>query len=238
MLLMLTDPPEIIRKPQNQGVRVGGVASFYCAARGDPPPSIVWRKNGKKVSGTQSRYTVLEQPGGVSILRIEPVRAGRDDAPYECVAENGVGDAVSADATLTIYEGDKTPAGFPVITQGPGTRVIEVGHTVQMQCKAIGNPTPNIYWIKNQTKVDMTNPRYVINNVTGAPDKSQNNACPPDMTMLQWSPQPEVRSADGSGLVSHINRSQRVENEVPADGRQQAVEHADNAAIFGTLNET
>lgn len=49
---------------------------------------------------------MLEQPGGVSILRIEPVRAGRDDAPYECVAENGVGDAVSADATLTIYEGE------------------------------------------------------------------------------------------------------------------------------------
>ncbi|XP_037959202.1 tyrosine-protein phosphatase Lar-like [Teleopsis dalmanni] len=97
-------PPEIIKKPQNQGVRVGGVASFYCAARGDPPPSIVWRKNAKKVSGTQSRYTVLEQPGGISILRIEPVRAGRDDAPYECVAENGVGDAVSADATLTVYE--------------------------------------------------------------------------------------------------------------------------------------
>lgn len=30
---------------------MGGVATFYCAARGDPPPSIVWRKNGKKVSG-------------------------------------------------------------------------------------------------------------------------------------------------------------------------------------------
>lgn len=57
------------------------------------------------LTGTQSRYTVLEQPGGISILRIEPVRAGRDDAPYECVAENGVGDAVAADATLTIYEG-------------------------------------------------------------------------------------------------------------------------------------
>ncbi|KAI8121521.1 Tyrosine-protein phosphatase Lar [Lucilia cuprina] len=52
------DPPEIIKKPQNQGVRVGGVATFYCAARGDPPPSIVWRKNGKKVSGKLKLKTV------------------------------------------------------------------------------------------------------------------------------------------------------------------------------------
>lgn len=56
------------------------------------------------VPGTQSRYSVFEEHG-MSILRIEPVRAGRDDAPYECVAENGVGDAVSAETTLTVYEG-------------------------------------------------------------------------------------------------------------------------------------
>lgn len=56
---------------------------------------------------------------GVSMLRIEPVRAGRDDAPYECVAENGVGDAVSAEAALTVYESDKTPAGFPTIEVKP-----------------------------------------------------------------------------------------------------------------------
>lgn len=101
---LITDPPEIIKRPTNQGVRVGGVASFFCSARGDPQPAIVWRKNGKKVPGTQSRYTVTDLKGA-SILRIEPVRAGRDDAPYECVAENGVADAVSADATLTVYEG-------------------------------------------------------------------------------------------------------------------------------------
>lgn len=44
------DPPEITKKPTNQGVRVGGVASFFCAARGDPQATIVWRKNAKKVS--------------------------------------------------------------------------------------------------------------------------------------------------------------------------------------------
>lgn len=102
--IAISDPPEIVKRPMNQGVRVGGVASFSCSARGDPQPSIVWRKNGKKVPGTQSRYSVIDK-NGLSILRIEPVRAGRDDAPYECVAENGVGDAVSAEATLNVYEG-------------------------------------------------------------------------------------------------------------------------------------
>ncbi|XP_038108964.1 tyrosine-protein phosphatase Lar isoform X4 [Culex quinquefasciatus] len=160
--IYLTHPPEIIRKPSNQGVRVGGVATFFCGARGDPAPNIVWRKNGKKIMGTQSRYSVIES-NGVSMLRIEPVRAGRDDAPYECMAENGVGDAVSAEATLTVYEPDKTPSGFPVITQSPTTRVIEIGHTAVMQCKATGSPQPKIYWIKDMKRVDMTNSRYSIN---------------------------------------------------------------------------
>lgn len=104
ILCIFIDPPEITKRPINQSVRVGGVATFFCAARGDPAPSIVWRKNSKKVSGTQSRYSVT-QSNGQSILRIEPVRAGRDDAPYECVAENGVGDAVTAETTLTVFEG-------------------------------------------------------------------------------------------------------------------------------------
>lgn len=87
-------------------MKAGGIAAFYCAARGDPSPTIVWKKNGKRVSGTQSRYLVQEYAqGGASLLRIEPVRAGRDDATYECVAENGNGDAVSADAVLTVHEG-------------------------------------------------------------------------------------------------------------------------------------
>ncbi|CAH0547179.1 unnamed protein product [Brassicogethes aeneus] len=44
------DPPEITSKPRNLQVKAGGVAAFYCAARGDPLPVIQWKKNGKKVS--------------------------------------------------------------------------------------------------------------------------------------------------------------------------------------------
>lgn len=56
-------------------------------------------------SGTQSRYQVKDFPDGGALLRIDPVKASRDDATYECVAENGVGDAVSAEATLVVFEG-------------------------------------------------------------------------------------------------------------------------------------
>ncbi|KAL4719362.1 hypothetical protein ACJJTC_011829 [Scirpophaga incertulas] len=46
----LPDPPEITIRPRNLQVRAGGVAAFYCAARGDPMANIQWRKNGKRVS--------------------------------------------------------------------------------------------------------------------------------------------------------------------------------------------
>lgn len=53
---------------------------------------------------SQSRYIVQPYDNG-ALLRIEPVKPSRDNTIYECLAENGVGDAVSAEATLTGYEG-------------------------------------------------------------------------------------------------------------------------------------
>lgn len=46
---------------------------------------------------------ITEWEGG-SLLRVEPARKGEDRAEFECVAENGVGDPVSATARLTVYE--------------------------------------------------------------------------------------------------------------------------------------
>lgn len=56
------------------------------------------------VSESQSRYLVHNYENG-ALLRIEPVRPVRDNTMYECLAENGVGDAVSAEAQLRVYEG-------------------------------------------------------------------------------------------------------------------------------------
>ncbi|XP_076161482.1 tyrosine-protein phosphatase Lar isoform X5 [Ptiloglossa arizonensis] len=154
-------PPTILVRPQSQQVIAGGIASFYCTAEGAPPPQIHWRKNGKKLSQTQSRYLVQNYENG-ALLRIEPVKPNRDVTQFECLAENGVGDAVSAEAQLKVYEADKLPIGFPLISQMPLTKVVEMGHNAVLLCTAVGSPPPIISWVRNMMPIDTTNPRYTV----------------------------------------------------------------------------
>lgn len=93
-----------MEKPKDQRVKVGAIATFYCRVTGDPLPTVHWRKNGKKLTSVHSRINI-QNFAGVSMLRIEPVRHMRDDASYECMAENGVGDPVTASANLTVFNG-------------------------------------------------------------------------------------------------------------------------------------
>ncbi|XP_065348128.1 tyrosine-protein phosphatase Lar-like isoform X4 [Cloeon dipterum] len=161
----VSHPVHITVRPRNQQVKAGGVASLLCRAEGDPAPQVIWRKNTKRLVGPlPARYQVIEfpPPGGGALLRIEPVRAGRDEATYECVAMNDVGDAVTAEAVLSVYEFEKAPDGFPRIVQAPTTKVVEVGHTAVLQCEVGGDPEPRVYWIKDFVPIDMADQRFTI----------------------------------------------------------------------------
>ncbi|KAG1702048.1 Tyrosine-protein phosphatase Lar [Nymphon striatum] len=96
-------PPKIVKPLKSQSVTTGNVVSFVCIVSGNPPPQIEWRKNGKEMSS--SRHMVIKMPQG-SVLRIEPVREGRDEAEYECHADNDVGRPVTSTAMLSIYGGE------------------------------------------------------------------------------------------------------------------------------------
>jgi len=96
-------PPRFTRTPVDQTGVSGGVASFICQATGDPRPKIVWNKKGKKVSN--QRFEVIEfDDGSGSVLRIQPLRTPRDEAIYECVASNNVGE-ISVSTRLTVLRG-------------------------------------------------------------------------------------------------------------------------------------
>ena len=115
---VFADAPRITLAPRDQKVAENGIVSFFCKASGNPAPDIHWRKGGKRVSANRQRYMQVDMPHG-SVLRIEPVKARRDDNVFECVADNGIGEPATASARLDVYaEGQgkhHLSASLPVI---------------------------------------------------------------------------------------------------------------------------
>ncbi|KAF6110980.1 protein tyrosine phosphatase receptor type F [Phyllostomus discolor] len=144
--------PAFVKVPEDQTGLSGGVASFVCQATGEPKPRITWMKKGKKVSS--QRFEVIEfDDGAGSVLRIQPLRAQRDEAIYECTATNSLGE-INTSAKLSVLEEDQLPPGFPSIDMGPQLKVVEKARTATMLCAAGGNPDPEISWFKDFLPVD------------------------------------------------------------------------------------
>lgn len=147
--------PTFTRIPVDQIGISGGVASFVCQAVGEAKPRITWMKKGKKVSS--QRFEVIEFDDGTgSVLRIQPLRAPRDEAIYECTATNSNGE-ITTSAKLTVLSEEQLPHGFPTIDMGPQLKVVERTRTATMLCAASGNPDPEITWFKDFLPVDTSN---------------------------------------------------------------------------------
>ncbi|XP_051257416.1 roundabout homolog 1 isoform X3 [Dicentrarchus labrax] len=92
--------PVLVLKPENVSVRMGESAQFYCQAKGDPPPAVVWsREQGPLPNG---RYLVNPD----QTLQIHYVTA-QDAGKYTCTAVNDAG-VVTASAQLLVEEAAST----------------------------------------------------------------------------------------------------------------------------------
>uniref|UniRef100_A0A3Q2FHG1 protein-tyrosine-phosphatase n=1 Tax=Cyprinodon variegatus TaxID=28743 RepID=A0A3Q2FHG1_CYPVA len=145
-------PPRFTKIPTDQIGVSGGVASFVCQATGNPKPVVYWNKKGKKVN-SQRIETIEFDEGAGAVLRIQPLRAPRDENVYECVARNNQGD-IAITAKLAIIREDLLPFGFPSIDMGPQLKVVERTKTATMLCAASGIPDPEISWFKDFLPVD------------------------------------------------------------------------------------
>ncbi|XP_074544655.1 receptor-type tyrosine-protein phosphatase S isoform X2 [Halichoeres trimaculatus] len=146
-------PPKFTKIPTDQIGVSGGVASFVCQASGSPKPVVYWNKKGKKVNSQRIEVTVEFDDGAGAVLRIQPLRAPRDENTYECVARNSEGE-VSVTAKLAIIREDLLPFGFPSIDMGPQLKVVERTRTATMLCAASGIPDPEISWFKDFLPVE------------------------------------------------------------------------------------
>lgn len=100
--------PVIAVAPEDQKVEQSGVANFYCRATGTPAPDVEWRKSGQRIGRHHKRYLIVEAGDGAVVLRIEPVRARRDEDTYQCHADNGVGTPAVASARLDVYSDEQS----------------------------------------------------------------------------------------------------------------------------------
>ncbi|XP_067309046.1 receptor-type tyrosine-protein phosphatase S isoform X3 [Pseudorasbora parva] len=144
--------PQFIKIPMDQIGVSGGVVSFVCQATGDPKPLVFWNKKGKKVN-SQRIETIEFDEGAGAVLRIQPLRAPRDENAYECVAKNTEGE-ITKTSTLSIIREDLLPFGFPSIDMGPQLKVVERTRTATMLCAASGIPDPEISWFKDFLPVE------------------------------------------------------------------------------------
>ena len=100
---VVTAAPEITDGPVDVTEFVDRRLMMPCAARGDPPPTVQWQKrNGTggrwmQISRASERYKV-QRSGNLVIRRLLASDAGL----FRCVAENAVGSAYSAAATLAV----------------------------------------------------------------------------------------------------------------------------------------
>ncbi|KAM4565686.1 roundabout homolog 1 isoform 3-T3 [Odontesthes bonariensis] len=129
--LTVLERPSFVRRPGSQVVLVDQSVEFRCEARGDPVPTVRWRKDDGDLP--KGRFETRED----HTLKIRRLTSA-DEGSYTCMAENMVGKA-EASATLTVH----VPPAFVV---RPRNQVVGVGRTVTFQCEATGNPQPAIFW--------------------------------------------------------------------------------------------
>ncbi|XP_010080185.1 PREDICTED: hemicentin-1-like, partial [Pterocles gutturalis] len=134
-------PPSIagdLQMPENISTVEKNPVSLICEASGIPLPSITWLKNGWPVTLNNS-VRILS---GGRMLRLAHVSVA-DEGRYTCIVTNAAGE-VRKDFDLSVL----VPPGIVGENKLEDVKVKEK-HRVTLACEVIGNPVPQITWIKD-----------------------------------------------------------------------------------------
>ena len=123
--------------------------SLRCQADGEPPPLIIWYKDGQQVQ------SIRERPGTSNkIIKSEELMflsfEREDEGTYYCNASNSEGWTKSKYANVRL-------AFLDPITDGPQDRVTSIGESVILRCKIPrGLPSPTVNWYHNTEPVQIS----------------------------------------------------------------------------------
>ncbi|CAJ0583866.1 unnamed protein product, partial [Mesorhabditis spiculigera] len=153
-IAMLRD--EFRTRPKNVQSLSGERAVLECSPpKGFPDPVVSWKKDDRDLKIHEDSRMTLHPDGN---LIIDPVNHG-DSGTYQCIANNMVGERVSAPARLSVYE-------KPQFIQQPKDISVEVGASVLFDCRVSGEPQPQISWKKRNDQMP-SNRAYIAKDNRG-----------------------------------------------------------------------
>ncbi|XP_068733268.1 hemicentin-2-like [Montipora capricornis] len=133
--------PNIIEISANQTITEGDDVILDCKADGNPTPNVTWTRRSDNVAVTMPMTIIRRQDAG----------------GYRCTADNGVGSPATGDVFIIVHE-----KLSPNIIEISANQTVTEGDDVILDCKADGNPTPNVTWTRRSDNVAVTMPMTSI----------------------------------------------------------------------------
>uniref|UniRef100_A0AAY5L311 Hemicentin 2 n=1 Tax=Esox lucius TaxID=8010 RepID=A0AAY5L311_ESOLU len=138
--LQVQAPPGVDHVEPVEPVTVvrGSLVTLTCEARGVPPPSLTWLKDGQPLS--LHRNLLLD--GRETRLQLHEVGLP-DSGLYSCVASNQAGSSTKS-FNLTVLEPPKIS-----MSSSPEELMVAVNTALELECVAEGVPPPILSWLKD-----------------------------------------------------------------------------------------
>lgn len=147
MFLLVAAAPIFTIQPENVDAQIGGTIKLECVATGTPNPEIAWFKNDDEIR-PEARVHITEDN---TILVIRDAKES-DSALYICEASNEMGiREVSAKVKVT-----NLAFRPPKLIYKPYNIEALIGSTIELPCKADGDPAPGITWQKDGATMQRT----------------------------------------------------------------------------------
>ncbi|KAM9722140.1 hemicentin-2 isoform 3-T3 [Dama dama] len=138
---------------QEHSVLEGQDVRLDCEAYGQPPPDVVWLKDGRPLDLSLGPYPWFYLDN--SSLVLKGLRAS-DSGAYTCVAHNVAGEDARLHTVNVLVP--------PTIEQGPegaGTLVHRLGDLVSMACPVRGSPPIHVSWLKDGLPLPLSHRTYL-----------------------------------------------------------------------------
>ncbi|RVE57825.1 hypothetical protein OJAV_G00203040 [Oryzias javanicus] len=136
--------PVFVLKPSSIKCSEGQTARFDLKVVGRPMPDTYWFHNGQQVVNDYTHKIVIKEDGTQSLIIVPAVP--QDSGEWTVVAQNRAG-RTSVAVNLSVEA--RESLARPQFVEKLKNITVRQGTLVELAVKAMGNPLPDIVWLKN-----------------------------------------------------------------------------------------